>query len=332
MKKLINSPTDYVDETLAGMTAAHPGHYRLAGRNGRVVTRAVPKQAGAVGVVSGGGFGHLPLFAGYVGRGLLDACAVGNVFAGPSLDDVADAMSAADRGGGIVNVLGNYGGDTMVFGMASDALAMEGRDVETVIVADDVASAPVENRHTRRGVAGAVLAFKIAGAAAEAGQPVAEVAGITRRALARCGTVGVALSSCTIPTAAEPTFALEPDAIEFGMGIHGEKGLWRGTLKPVDAIVDEILELLDADLSLASGERVALLVNSLGATPLEELYILYRRAADRLRQKGIEVAFRMVGHAVTSMEMAGASISIMAVDDEILEHLDAPADCPHWIV
>lgn len=328
MKKLINDPHNYVDEALAGMVAAHPAQFTLTGRNRRVVARATPKAKGKVGVVSGGGFGHLPLFAGYVGGSLLDTCAVGNVFAGPALEDVADAMTGADHGAGIVSVIGNYGGDTMVFGMASDM--HEGSIVETVVVADDVASAPADRADTRRGVAGAVLAFKIAGAAAEAGAGVTEVAAVTRRALAGCRSIGVALSSCTIPTAGTPTFDLEENSIELGMGIHGEKGLWRGPNRPVDMVADELIGLILDDLPLASGARVAVIANSLGATSLDELYILYRRVAEVLDERGIAIAFRLVGHFATSMEMAGASLSLLTLDNELLHLLNAPTDCPHW--
>lgn len=332
MKKLINDPHRYVDESLAGMVAAHPAHYALIGRTRRVIARAMPVPTGKVGVVSGGGFGHLPLFAGYVGGGLLDSCAVGNVFAGPAFDDVSDAIKAADFGAGVVNVIGNYGGDTMVFGMASDMLASDARAIETVIVADDVASAPADRAATRRGVAGAVFAFKIAGAAAEAGRPLAEVALVTRKALAGCRSIGVALSSCTIPTAGTPNFVLEDDRIELGMGIHGEKGLWRGANRPADSIADELLDLILADLGSAVGDRVAVMVNSLGATPLDELYIVYRRVAERLALQGVEIALRRVGHFATSMEMAGASLTLMALDDELHGLLAAPADCPHWVM
>ena len=327
MKKLINDPNDYVDQSLAGMALAHPQHYQLAGRNKRVIVRAQPKDSGKVAIVSGGGFGHLPLFAGYVGTGLLDTCAVGNVFAGPAFDDVTDALNLADRGAGVLNVLGNYGGDRMVFGMASE---LADGPIETILVADDVASAHIEKAETRRGVAGVVLAFKISGAAAEAGRPLDEVAEVTRRAMAGCRSVGVALSSCTIPTAGIATFEMADDAIELGMGIHGEKGLWRGPNRPADDIADELAGLLLDELDPATSGRVAVLLNSLGATPLDELYILYRRIVEILNGRRIAVAFRRVGHLATSMEMAGASLTLMTVDDELLGLLNASSKCPHW--
>ncbi len=330
MKKIINNPENYVGEALAGLVLAHPETYRQRGSKGRVIVRRQGKETGKVGVASGGGFGHLPLFAGYVGRGLLDSCAVGDVFAGPSLDDVTGALRAANLGGGVLAVIGNYGGDRMVFEMAAEDLDAEGIPTETVIVADDVASAPPEETSKRRGVAGLVLAFKIAGAAAEVGQSLQDVAAVTRRALAGCRSIGVALSPCTVPQAGKPTFELEDDAIEMGMGIHGERGVWRGALKPADALADEMLDRLVADMPLEGKGRIALLCNSLGATPLDELYILTRRLAHRLAAMNVEMAVSMVGHYATSMEMAGASVTIMKLDDELEGLLRATASCPYW--
>lgn len=330
MKKLINNPENYVDEALEGMSRAHRGAYAITGANGRVVERARRKPGGKVGVVSGGGFGHLPLFAGYVGEGLLDTCAVGHVFAGPSFDDVSESLKAADRGAGVLSVIGNYGGDSMVFGMANDMLAADGKECATVIVADDVASADKDRAETRRGVAGIVFAFKIAGAAAERGLSLAEVKTVTERAMAGCRSIGVALSGCTVPQAGQPTFELADDAIEMGMGIHGERGLWRGALRPVDEIAVEMVERLLADLEPTAGAKVAVLVNSLGATPLEELYILYRKVAHLLEGRDLKIAYSLTGEYATSMEMAGASVSLMEVDDELLALLNAPAQCPAW--
>lgn len=330
MKKFLNSPDTYVNEALGGLAVAHPGIYSQTGPAGRVIARAQPKDAGKAGVVSGGGFGHLPLFAGYVGTGLLDSCAVGDVFAGPSLDSVTEAFRSADFGAGVLAVIGNYGGDTMVFGMAAETLEGEGTETATVIVADDVASAPSEDAERRRGVAGLVLAFKIAGAAAESGYRLRQAADVTRRALGRCRSIGVALSPCTVPQAGRPTFELDDDSIEMGMGIHGEQGVWRGRMKPADALADEMLDRLFDDNPLGSGERVAVLCNSLGATPLDELYILYRRIAERLSSMGVDVAVPLIGHYATSMEMAGASLTVMSLDDELEGLLREPADCPYW--
>lgn len=330
MKKLINEPHSYVQEALEGMRLAHGGAYKVTGSNGRVVERANTKAAGKVGVVSGGGFGHLPLFAGYVGGGVLDSCAVGNVFAGPSLDDVSEAIKAADFGAGVLSVIGNYGGDTMVFGMAGDTAISEGIQCDTVIVADDVASGPKDDAGSRRGVAGLVFAFKVAGAAAEKGLDLSQVKAVTERAMQGCRSIGVALSSCTLPEVGDLTFDLGENEIEMGMGIHGEKGLWRGAMRSADDVADEMMQHLLSDLEPKPGTKCAVLVNSLGATPLDELYILYRQVDARLKEKGITVAHSLVGPYATSMEMAGASITLMTVDDEILELLNAPTDCPAW--
>lgn len=330
MKKIINRPDDYVDEALKGMALGHPGIFKLTGENRRVVVRHKAKTSEKVGVATGGGFGHLPLFAGYVGEGLLDSCAVGDVFAGPSYNDVSMALQEADFGAGILAIIGNYGGDKMVFSMAAEALEAEGVSIETVIVTDDVASAPVEHAATRRGVAGIVLAFKIAGAAAEAGLSLKQTAAVTRRALLDCRSIGVALSPCVVPQAGKATFDLDDGSVEMGMGIHGEQGIWRGPIKPADVLAEEMLERLLQDCPVVAGDRLAVLCNSLGATPLDELYILYRYVHKRLSSLGAEIVFPLVGHFATSMEMAGASLTFMKLDDETTRHLQAPAACPVW--
>jgi dihydroxyacetone kinase-like protein len=330
MKKLINAPEAYVDEAVAGMVAAFPGAYALCPASKRVVVRKSPKASGKVGLVSGGGFGHLPLFAGYVGEGFLDSCAVGNVFAGPAGDDVLAALKAADRGAGVLSVLGNYGGDRMTFEMQTEMLRMGDVAAEIVIVNDDVASAEPAEAGKRRGVAGLLFAFKVAGAAAEAGLPLAEVKRVTQKAIDATRSIGVALGPCYIPTAGMPTFDLPAESIEMGMGIHGEQGVWRGALKPADALTDEMLDRLLADMPLKSGDRVSVLCNSLGATPIEELFILYRHVAARLGGLGVAIVAPKVGHYATSMEMAGASLSFIRLDDELAGHLAAPAGCPFW--
>jgi dihydroxyacetone kinase-like protein len=330
MKKLINRPDRYVDEALGGLCATFPGVYRRYRERNRIIARAQDKPHGKVGVISGGGFGHLPLFAGYVGEGLLDARAVGEVFAGPALDDVLETHRAADRGAGVLRLVGNYGGDKMSFEMAADMLKDEGLTTATVIINDDIASAEPSEAAKRRGIAGLVYVFKIAGAAAEAGRPLQACADIAQRACGMTRTVGVAPSSCTIPTAGKAGFDLPDNQIEFGMGIHGERGVWRGALKPADAIVDEMLDRLLADLAPVRGDGVSVPCNSLGATPLEELLILYRRVAERLYAAGLRIIDPVIGHLVTSMEMAGASLSLIKLDDELLSLLRAPSHCPFW--
>ncbi|WP_077002981.1 dihydroxyacetone kinase subunit DhaK [Variovorax sp. KK3] len=331
MKKILNAPDAYVDETLEGLCLAHPELQRR-GEGGRVVVRSAGAVAGKVGIATGGGSGHLPVFLGYVGEGLLDSCAVGNVFAGPRMDDCIDAMRAADGGAGVLQLYGNYGGDRMNFDMAAEMLELEGMEVASVRVTDDVASAPAAQADKRRGVAGLVLVYKVTGAKAATRAPLADVAALARKANAACRSIGVALTPCVVPESGKASFAIGDDEIEFGMGIHGEPGIWRGPLKPADALTDEMLSHLLPELDLARGDRVAVLVNSLGATPAEELYIVYRRVAAVLAERGVTVVRPLVGRYATSMEMTGASLSVMKLDAELEALWNAPADCPFWRV
>ncbi|MBM6583438.1 dihydroxyacetone kinase subunit DhaK [Microvirga sp. BT689] len=328
MKKLMNSADDFVDEMLDGLVAAHPSLVREE----RVIRTTQGAKSGKVGIVSGGGSGHLPLFTGYVGRGLLDACAIGDVFAGPSVDSCMAAIRAADSGQGVLRLYGNYGGDRMNFDLAGELLEADGVRTTTVLGTDDIASAGPEDMHKRRGVAGIIYAYKIAGAKAEVGASLDEVTAAAAKAVARCRTIGVALSPCQIPGASKPTFEIGPDEIEMGMGIHGEPGIWRDKLRPADRIADEMLDRLLADPVEHSSKRVSVLVNSLGATPLEELFILYRRIAQQLAGRGLTVVQPLVGHYATSMEMAGCSVSILSLDEELESLLGAPAECPFWRV
>ncbi|WP_412065779.1 dihydroxyacetone kinase subunit DhaK [Rhizobium sp. SYY.PMSO] len=329
MSKLMNSPRDYVDEMLNGLVLAHPSLIRH-GTGGRVIRRVDGPVAGKVGVVSGGGSGHLPLFTGYVGPGLLDACSVGNVFEGPNVASCSEAIAAADTGKGVLCLYGNYGGDRMNFNMACEMAEMEGIETTTVLGTDDIASADADQIGKRRGVAGIIYAYKAAGAAAEAGGTLADVTEIACRTVERTRTLGFALAPCTVPGAAGPTFKLPDGEIEMGMGIHGEPGIWRDRIKPADALADEMVERLLASAPASTGTRVSLLVNSLGATPLEELYILYRRVAAQLGAAGWEIVAPLVGRYTTSMEMAGASLSLCFLDDEIENLLQAPSSCPFW--
>jgi phosphoenolpyruvate---glycerone phosphotransferase subunit DhaK len=332
MKKILNRPEAYVDEMLDGLSEAHPEAFQRLGDDGRVIARAGGPVPGKVGIVTGGGSGHLPVFLGYVGDGLLDACAVGNVFAGPRADDCQTAARAADGGAGVLQLYGNYGGDRMNFDMAQEFLQMEGVRVASVRVADDVASAPSHERTKRRGVAGLVFAYKIAGARAAEGASLDEVAAAARQAADACRSIGVALTPCVVPESGQASFSIADDQIEFGMGIHGEPGLWRGAMKNADALADEMLERLLAEADAGRGSRVAVLVNSLGATPHEELYILYRRVAHVLRGRGATPVMPLVGRYATSMEMAGASLTLMPLDSTLERLLKAPANCPFWRV
>ncbi|SLK09022.1 dihydroxyacetone kinase subunit DhaK [Novosphingobium mathurense] len=331
MKKISNDPFDYAEEALKGLVRAYPQYYQLVEGTTRVISRPGEAKPGKVGIVSGGGSGHLPIFTGYVGPGFLDAVANGDVFASPSVSQISTAIRTASGDAGVLLLYGNYGGDVMNFDMASDMLEDEVQ-CATVVLADDVASAPLSERHKRRGVAGMVFTFKIAGAAAEAGLNLAEVSRIAQKAADGCRSMGVALSPCMLPQVGKPTFEIADDEMEVGMGIHGEPGVARTKLAPANDIADAMIEPLLKDIDLRRGSRVALLVNSLGATPAEELFILYNRIADRLVDTGIEIAFPLVGRYATSMEMAGVSTTLLALDDELESFLTAPAACAFWKV
>lgn len=332
MKKILNDPEKYVDEMLEGFVAAHPEFYRMHGDSGKVVARAEKARAGKVGIVTGGGSGHLPVFTGYVGEGLLDACAIGDVFASPSADQMADAIRAADQGAGVVRLYGNYGGDIMNFDMAGELVEFDDIECTTVLLTDDVASAPPAEHEKRRGVAGMVYAFKLAGAAAEEGRDLQGVTAVAQKAADACRSIGAALSSCTVPQAGKPTFDIANDEMEMGMGIHGEPGVWRGKLRTADEIAEEMMDRLLAETPLASGDRVSVLVNSLGATPPEELYILYRTVKRRLEGAGATIVMPLVGRYATSMEMSGVSFTLCKLDEELEALLKAPCDCAFWRV
>ena len=330
MKKILNRPEDFVEETLEGLYAAHPDALRPAGDDPRVLIRADAPVQGKVGLATGGGSGHLPVFLGYVGSGMLDGCAVGDVFASPSSDRMLEVAKRIDGGKGVVQIFGNYSGDVMNFEMAAELAGLDGIEVRSVVVKDDVASAPAAEADRRRGVAGMVFAFKIAGAAADRGDDIDAVVAVTERALAGVRSMGVALSPCIVPRTGEPSFQLGDDEMEIGMGIHGEPGVKRDRLADADAIVDRLAsEVLD-DLKVVSGQRLAVMVNGLGATPREELYIMYRRLHQILEGRGVTVHRAYVGEYATSMEMAGASITVFRLDDELQELLDAPADTPFF--
>jgi dihydroxyacetone kinase-like protein len=329
MKKLMNKPDAFVDEMLEGLVAAHPSLVR-EGPGGRVIRAADAPRKGRVGIVSGGGSGHLPLFTGYVGTGLIDACAIGDVFAGPTVDACQAAIKAADGGKGVLRLYGNYGGDKMNFDLAGELLEGE-IETTTVLGADDVASAKPEEKQKRRGVAGILYLYKCAGAKAAEGADLKEVTRIAAKAGDRTRTFTVALSPCQVPGAAGPTFTIGDDEMEMGMGIHGEPGIWRDKLKPADAVADEMVARVLAEKP-ADASRVSILVNSLGATPLEELFILYRRIAKRVGDAKLTIVRPIVGPYVTSMEMAGVSLSICYLDAELEKLLAAPASCPFWKV
>ena len=332
MKKLLNDPFNYVDEMLEGLCAAHPDYYRQCGDNGRVIARASDASPNKVGIVSGGGSGHLPVFAGYVGTGLLDTCAIGDVFASPSVEQMTDAMRAADNGAGVLQLYGNYGGDIMNFDMAGEMLEIEGIEYASVVLADDVASAGTDEAEKRRGVAGMGYAFKCAGAKAEEMENLSEVARVAQKTADACRSIGMAMTSCTVPQAGKPTFEIGDNEMEMGMGIHGEPGVWRGSIRTADEVAAELMDRLLSDKPIAKGDRVSILINSLGATPPEELYILYRYAKARLQEIGASIVMPLVGRYATSMEMTGCSMTFCHLDDELEKLLKAPAECAFWKV
>ncbi len=331
MRKLINNPDDFVDEVLDGILAAHPDQLRSASPDNRAVVRADSPAQGRVGIVTGGGSGHLPVFLGYVGKGLCSGVAVGNVFSSPSPDQVLAATQASSGGVGVLYLYGNYGGDVFNFDLAADMAEAEDIETRTVLVTDDVASAPPERAEERRGIAGLFFAYKCAGAVAERGDTLAQVEAAAKKAVAATRTMGVGLSPTILPAAGKPTFELGEGEMEIGIGIHGEPGIHRGPLETADEVADRLLSAISEDLALASGDRVAVLVNGLGATPLEELYVIYRHLAKDLSAKGVTVHRQYIGEYATSLEMAGASITLMRLDDELAELVDAPASSPFFL-
>jgi dihydroxyacetone kinase-like protein len=271
------------------------------------------------------------VFTGYVGKGMLDACAIGSVFASPSVDQIASAIRNGDNGNGVLCVLGNYGGDVMNFEMACEIVSSEGIKTKTIIVADDIASASNEEKLKRRGIAGMIYVFKVAGSIAETEASLEDTYKTASSANNNIRTLGVALSPCILPEAGKPTFKINDDEIEIGMGIHGEPGIKREKLRPADQLIDDLCKRILDDFKLGSGDKVSLIINSLGATPLEELYIISKRVNENLSKLKIEITKSYVGRYATSMEMAGMSITIFKLDGELKKYLLAPSECPFWI-
>lgn len=323
MKKLINDPKNVVTEAVGGFAIAHSDIVR-AELDPVYVVRSDAPRAGKVGIVSGGGSGHEPLHAGFVGYGMLDAAVPGPVFTSPTPDPIVAATKAVDGGAGVLHIVKNYTGDVLNFETAADLAAADGIEVVSVIVDDDVAVKDSLYTAGRRGVAGTVLVEKIAGAAAERGDDLAAVSAIATKVNSRVRTMGVALTACVVPHAGEPSFTLADDEIEIGIGIHGEPGRERIKLEPADAIVDRLLGAVLEDMPFVAGEEALLLVNGMGGTPQVELYIVYRRAAEILAERGVTVTRSLVGNFTTSLEMQGVSISVLKLDDELTALWDAP--------
>lgn len=330
MKKIINSPENFVDEVVEGILLAHPRSLRSASPDNRVLVRTDAPFADKVGIVTGGGSGHIPVFLGYVGEGLCTGVAVGNVFSSPSQDQILAATKAVHGGAGVLYLYGNYGGDVFNFDLAADLAELDDIETATVIVSDDVASAPSERAADRRGVAGLVFAYKIAGAAAERGDDLTQVARVATKTNDRMRSMGVGLAPTVLPAAGEPTFTLDDDEMEIGIGIHGEPGVHRGALESADQITDRLLNEILADLDLPAGSSIAVIVNGMGATPAEELYLMFRRVRQVLDAADIAVHRAYIGEYATSLEMAGASLTVLALDDELTDLLDAPANSPFF--
>lgn len=326
MKKLLNQVDQFVDDMLEGIIACHPELRRVPGT--QVLVRAA--KGTKVALVSGGGSGHEPAHGGYVGPGMLDGAVAGEVFTSPTPNQVLTAIREVDSGSGVLLIIKNYTGDVMNFEMAAELATAEGIRVETVIVNDDVAVDGSTFTVGRRGIAGTVFVHKIAGAAAEAGQDLDSVKQIAERVIANTHSMGMALGPCTVPASGQPSFELADDEVEIGMGIHGEPGTHREKLRSSAEIVHTLLERIFTSAKLTEGDKVAVMVNGLGATPLSELYIANRQIAVRLAEKNLEVHKTFVGEFMTSLEMAGFSISILKLDAELERLLNAPANAPAW--
>ncbi len=331
MRKFLNNPDGFVDEMIQGIVSAHPGQLAYVADDLRCIVKAGPRREGKVGLATGGGSGHLPLFLGYVGDGLLDGCSVGGVFQSPSAEQMLKVTKAIDAGAGVLYIYGNYGGDVLNFDFAAEMAAADGIRVESLVATDDVASAPKDEERRRRGVAGIFYVYKVAGAKADELAGLDEVKRVADKAAANVRTIGVALTPCIIPEVGRPTFTIGEDEMEIGMGIHGEPGIRRGKLRPADDVVDEMMIAVLEDLPFRAGDEVSVLVNGLGGTAREELYIIYRKAHAVLAERGIRAYHIYVGEFATSMEMAGFSISLMRLDDEMRELLARPASTPFFV-
>lgn len=326
MKKIINQPGNYTDDMLKGIYALNNGKVKYINGDLRCYCIA-QKVPGKVAIITGGGTGHLPLFLGYVGKGLLDGCGVGSVFQSPSAEQIFEVSKEVETGSGILYLYGNYTGDIMNFDMAAEMCEFEGIETRSIVGADDVNSGDPD---VRRGVAGLFYMYKAAGAKASMMGTLDEVFGAAQKAKDATRTVGFAFTPCIIPEIGKPNFELGENEMAMGMGIHGEPGIWNGPVRSSSEIVEESLNTLLKDMSVASGEEVSILINGLGATSIEELYILANDVSEQLTAKGIKIYHAFVGEYATSMEMAGASISICKLDEELKEWIDYPVNTPFY--
>jgi phosphoenolpyruvate---glycerone phosphotransferase subunit DhaK len=326
VKKLINDPADVITEALRGMAIAHP-ELRIDHTN-RIIYRGDSPVTGKVGLISGGGSGHEPLHGGFVGRGMLDAACAGEVFTSPVPDQMLEATKNVDGGAGVLHIVKNYTGDVMNFEMAAELADAEGITVESVLIDDDVAVQDSTFTAGRRGVGATVLVEKIAGAAADQGRSLTDVADVARRANAASRSMGVALTSCTVPAVGHPTFELSDTEIEVGVGIHGEPGRQRLSMQSASAVAELMIEPILGDLDFAGDDGVILFVNGMGATPLIELYLMYAEYAALLDKAGVRIARSLVGPYITSLDMAGCSVTLLRADDDMLRLWDHPVNTP----
>ena len=327
MKKFINDPYDVVDEMLEGYLDVHKKYVRKLNA-ARTVVRTDAPVAGKVGVITGGGSGHKPAFIGFIGQGMLDAVAVGEIFTSPPPLACIEAAKAADGGKGVLFLLGNYAGDVMNFQLAADMAKAAGIRVEQVISTDDVGSGPKEEAHKRRGVVGAFLGWKVAGARAAAGGSLEECKAAVEKVNANTRTLGVAISPCTVPAKGSPTFTLAEDEMEYAVGHHGEAGTAKIKMMTANEVAEKMTQEVIDDLPFKAGDEVAVLINGLGGTPQLELYICYRKVKKMLDEREITVGRSYVGEFFTGLEMAGFSVTLMKLDEELKELLAAPANTP----
>lgn len=326
MQRFINNPDEVVEDTVKGFVKAHSDLVRL-GENPRVIVSRHAPVSGKVGVVTGGGSGHEPAFIGYTGRNMLDAVAVGELFSSPTAKSFYDAVREANGGKGVVCLYGNYAGDNMNVKMAIKLAAKDGIEIATVVANDDVCSAPPEERHKRRGVAGEIFMWKVGGAKAAAGASLEEVRATAQKAIDNCRSIGVGLGPCTLPAVGHPNFKIEPGTMEVGIGHHGEPGVRVEPLKTADEVAKDMCKIVLDDHDLPAGTEVAVLVSGLGATPLNELYILYDTIEQEITGRGLKIHKTYIGNYFTSLEMVGATLTVMALDDELKTLIDTEARC-----
>ncbi|KEA03467.1 dihydroxyacetone kinase subunit DhaK [Agrobacterium rhizogenes] len=326
MQRFINNPDEVVEDTVKGFVKAHSGTVRLA-ENPRVVVAKNAPHAGKVGIITGGGSGHEPAFIGYAGKNMLDAVAVGELFSSPTAKSFYDAVREANGGRGVICLYGNYAGDNMNVKMAIKLAAKDGIEVATVVANDDVCSAPPEEREKRRGVAGEIFMWKIGSAKASTGASLEEVRAISQKAIDNCRSVGIGLGPCTLPAVGHPNFKIEPGTMEVGIGHHGEPGVRVEPLKTAEEIAKTMSQIVLDDHNLAAGTEVAVLVSGLGATPVNELYILNDTIETQITARGLKIYKTYVGNYFTSLEMVGATLTVLALDDEMKELLDVEVHC-----